>query len=139
MILSNLPEFTLHPIENRGIPNMERILIYINENVDMGQYGIMLGLFNQQTKTALPSPDKLFWFGDGIVNKGDWLVIYSGKGKPQTQKNDSEDSNIFYLYWNSSMTIFTNTQVVPILFRADAVEITYPPEDQPQIGIPYEQ
>lgn len=133
MIVSDIEELSVVTIIKNGIPNEECIAIKVNLDVNLGQYGIMLGRFNADN-TATPFKDNMFWFGDGIVKKGDWLFIYTGSGKP-TQVKDSNNTNQLYsLYWGKEKTMFANTNVVPILFRVDAVDVLMPPADVPQIG-----
>ena len=67
-------------VADRGVPNRERIAIFVEETTNMGQYGVMVG-HSAVDRTAIPYQDNLFWFGDGIVNKGDWILLYTGKGK----------------------------------------------------------
>ena len=65
MILSDINELSVISILNNGIPNEECIAIKVNQNINLGQYGIMLGSFNADN-TATPFRDNMFWFGDGI-------------------------------------------------------------------------
>ena len=69
MIVSNLNELTIMAVLERGVPNEECIAIMANERINLGQHGIMLGLY-AQLNSAIPFKDHLFWFGDGFVEKG---------------------------------------------------------------------
>lgn len=134
MIVTDLLELKLHSVINRGIPNQERVAIYIEENTNMGQYGVMIG-HASVNNTALPYQDNLFWFGDGGVNKGDWIFLYTGKGTPKTDVLETGTGNIYSVHWGRESTIFANSSIIPILFRLDAVDVGIPPENLPQLGL----
>jgi len=133
MIVSEIDELSVITILKNGIPNEECIAINVNQDINLGQYGIMLGSFNANN-TATPFRDNMFWFGDGIVNKGDWLFIYTGYGEPTQTKGIDGIHESYSLFWGKANTIFANTNVVPILFRVDAVDILNPPANVPQIS-----
>ena len=135
MIVADLKELTIMAVLHRGIPNDECIAIQANERINLGQYGIMLGAY-AQSKSAIPFIDHLFWFGDGFIEKEDWLFIYTGKGEPR-MTTAPEGHNIFTIFWGKPTTIFANTNIVPLLFRVDAVDVMMPPEDRPQIEESY--
>lgn len=134
MIVTNLAELELYPVEDRGIPNRERIAILVKETTNMGQYGIMIGSASGNN-SAIPYHDNLFWFGDGIVNKGDWILLYTGSGTSKTDKWEETGGNIYSVHWGRNITMFANSYIVPILFRVDAVTVSTPPNDVPQLAL----
>lgn len=134
MILQSLSELLLYPVSDRGIPNSERIPILVQEHTDMGKFGVMLGLANRKS-FANPYQDNLFWFGDGIVKPGDWIFLYTGNGTPRADDwHTPQGSKIYSVHWGKSKTIFANSSIVPILFRADAVQVGSSVVDLPQLG-----
>lgn len=133
MIVSDLQELTIFPVAERGIPNRERIPIYVRETTNMGQYGIMVGI-STTNNAALPYQDNLFWFGDGIVNAGDWILLYTGRGTTRTEPWEATGGNVYSVHWGRSTTIFAHTNIVPVLFRVDAVGVATPPMNLPQLG-----
>jgi hypothetical protein len=135
MIVNDINELSIICILDRGIANKEAIAISVNEDVDLGQYGIMLGLYDHSNR-ARPFQDSMFWFGDGMVTKGDWLFINTGEGDPRKTESADHLNNVFSLYWNKAATVFANSNVVPILFRVDAVDVLSPPENVPHIAEP---
>lgn len=136
MIVADLTELTVMAILERGVPNEECIAIQANERINLGQYGIMLGVY-AQLNSAIPLKDNLFWFGDGFIEKGDWLFIYTGIGEPRKSTPEDEDINLYTIFWGKSKTVFANTNIVPLLFRVDAVDVISPPENRPQIENKY--
>ncbi|WP_085297052.1 hypothetical protein [Cognaticolwellia mytili] len=124
MIVNMLSELTISGVVDRGIANSERIAIQVNETINTGQYGVMVGhqTVNCPVEMAIPIKDHLFWFGDAILNKNDWIFIYTGPGKAFV--SDLENGNKLYsTYWDKQQTIFAQTNIVPMLFKADAVQV----------------
>ncbi|MGZ8947797.1 MAG: hypothetical protein ACXW1W_20515 [Methylococcaceae bacterium] len=132
MIVDQITEITLMGILDRGIPNKECIAMQVKDRVNLGQYGIMLGVYSE-SKLARPFQDNLFWFGDGLVEEGDWIFINTGDGEPRTSETIDKQNSIYSLFWKKKNTIFANTNIVPILFKIEAVNILEPPIDVLQI------
>jgi len=133
MIVANLTELELYPVMERGAPNRERIVIFVKETTNMGQFGIMIG-HASGGNLAIPYQDNLFWFGDGVVNKGDWIFLYTGKGTPRIDKWEATSGNLYSIHWGRNATVFANSNIVPILFRVDAVNVGSPPGNLPQLN-----
>jgi len=133
MIVTDLLEMQIHPVADRGVPNRERIAVYVKETTNMGQYGVMVG-YSTSGNAAIPYQDKLFWFGDGIVNAGEWILLYTGKGTAKTEEWEVTGGKVYSIHWGRSTTMFANTNIVPILFRVDAVNVALPPLNLPQLG-----
>lgn len=131
MILGDLQELKIHGVYDRGVPNKERIVITVEETVDMGQFGLMLGA-RTQNAMAMPIADNMFWFGDGIVQKGDILFLYTGPGQATKDLIPNSLSSFYSLHWGRKNTVLANPAIVPILFRIDAVHIPFDPPDVPQ-------
>lgn len=134
MIIANIPELLLFDVADRGIPNSERVQIRVEQTTDMGRYGIMVGYANNSGFTV-PFQDNLYWFGDGLVHPGDWILVYTGSGEPRTDNwTQPPGSKVYSIHWGRSKTMFANSQMIPILFRTDAAVIGNPPGDVPQLG-----
>lgn len=122
MIVASLDELEIMGVFDRGVPDHERISIYVHQYVNMGQFGLLLGV-RQQEKTAFPIQDNFFWFGDGRVNKGDWIFLYTGLGGIRTSEIPNTKSKMYVLHWGRNVTILNQEDIVPILFRIDAVDV----------------
>ena len=134
MIVGDVTELGIATILDRAVPNKECIAISVIRDVNIGQYGIMVAQHDAATGgSSVPFFDNLFWFGDGVVNAGDWIFVYSGPGSPRLTKAANGVNNIYSLHWGKPQTIFASSLIVPILFRVDAVNIMSPPSDQPQL------
>ena len=137
LILQDVADLGIAGILDRAVPNKECIAIAVKRRVDVGQYGLMLGRHNSPSSdTSVPFFDNLFWFGDGIVDAGDWLFVYTGPGEPGSTRANNGVNTIYLMHWGKPQTIFANSMIVPILFRVDAVDILLPPSDQPQLPEP---
>lgn len=135
MIVNDITELSIVDVLGRGVPNEESIALRVKERVNLGQYGIMLGV-HSHSRLARPLQDSLFWFGDGMVDEGDWIFVNTGDGESRVTKSTDQLNSIFSVFWNKASTVFANSNVVPILFRVDAVDILEPPANVPQITGP---
>jgi len=134
MIVTSLTELLLYPVADRGVPNSERLPILVREHIDIGRYGLMVGS-SGVNGLAVPFQDNFFWFGDGLVNPGDWILVYTGGGVPRTDDwSQPPGSKVYTVHWGKDKTIFANSSVVPILFRIDAVGVGLPQDNLPQTG-----
>lgn len=122
MIINDIFEMSTYDVLDRGIPNQERIAIYINETLNLGKYGLMLGI-RGPNNSARPIRDNFFWFGEGLVNRGDWIFVYTGPGEPTKSDLPNCTEKLYSLHWGREKTILNQPNIVPILFRMDAVQI----------------
>jgi len=135
VIVQHLTELTVTGILNRGEPNRECIALKVKQRVNLGQFGLMLGRYTNQDN-ALPYFDNLFWFGDGFVEPGDWLFIYTGSGQASKTRSADGAYDIFCLFWGKPTTLFAETSITPVLFRVDAVNFLRSPDNVPQTPMP---
>ncbi len=135
MIFPEISELSVVKVFHPGVPNRESIAISVEEDTNLGQYGILVGLY-QGGGLATPFIDHLFWFGDGMVRKGDWIFVNTGPGTPSSTTASESDGKIFSIYWGKKQTVFANSNIVPVLFRLDAVNVLCPPENKLQLGPP---
>lgn len=122
MMLDLIDEITILDVIDRGVANMERIALRINANVNMGQYGLMIGV-RSQDGAAWPLADNFYWFGEGLVVPGDWIFVYTGPGQPRKEKLPNVEQHIYSVHWGRKNTVFVNRNLAPILFRMDAVMV----------------
>lgn len=133
MIVGTLEEIEVMAVLDRGTPNKESIALKVKQDANLGQYGIMLGIYDH-VGNAQPVYDQLFWFGDGWVFEGDWIFVNTGPGAGRKDRSKDDNYDYFSLYWGKTATIFANANVVPILFRVDAVNVQPAPMNLPQLG-----
>jgi hypothetical protein len=131
MMVGDIFEIDVVGVFERGIPNHERIVLCANQALNLGQYGMMIGL-RAENGSAFPIKDNLLWFGDGMVAKGDWIFLYTGPGEAQTTNLPNSQESLYSIHWGRKQTILDSPDVVPILFRVDAVNI---PNQAPDLSI----
>ncbi|NKE70627.1 hypothetical protein [Candidatus Manganitrophus noduliformans] len=124
MIVNDLYELTIVGVYDRGVPNQERIVIRANQSVNLGQYGVMLGI-RAAGNSAFPIRDNLLWFGDALINTGDWIFIYTGIGEAKVTTLPNSQERLYSIHWGRDKTILHHPDLVPILFRVDAVQVPY--------------
>src|SRR5438477_222659 len=111
MILYQITELTIVGIYDRGKPNLERIVIRPNMELDLGRYGLILGV-KQSNGMAIPIWDHFFWFGDGLVRPPDWVFIYTGPGQAQQSKTNLTQELAYVLHWGKKQTVLENVNVI---------------------------
>ncbi|QNK67836.1 hypothetical protein [Variovorax sp. PAMC26660] len=130
MMQGTLGELSLTGVFDRGIPNAERIVIRVNEHVDMASYVLMQGLANGGGG-AVPIRDAMFWFGNGLLEPNDWIFVYTAAGEPRSLDlplNDGSNGThkLVMLHWSRTQTMFHAPNMVPILARIDALLTNLP-------------
>jgi hypothetical protein len=131
MRLNELPEIRMVGVFERAVPNQERIVLQIMQaGLNLGQFGIMLGV-RTAPGWAVPIRDNLFWFGDAQFNTGDWIFVYTGPGQPRVTQIPNDQGQLYTVHWNRKVTVFDSPEIVPILFRTDAVHVL-----QEQLSLP---
>lgn len=131
MTLQDISELEMVGVFDRGVANRERIVFRACEDVTLGQFGIMLGI-NLTKGWARPIRDNLFWFGNGTVQKDDWLCVFTGEGKPTAYNVPGTENQMFSVFWGRKTVVLTSTMIVPILFRIDGVIVEQPTQHLPE-------
>ncbi len=126
MIVENLTELTVVGVYDRGKPNQERIVLVANDTVNLGQYGLMLGI-RAADGSAIPLRDNMLWFGNGYASKGDWIFVYTGPGEPRVSDLTNTKDKLYIVHWGRGKTVLGRKEIVPILFRVDAVQVPAEP------------
>ena len=88
------------------------------------------GLIGEGT-SGYPIRDNLFWFGDGIINPGDLVILYTGAGTATINQQPNNTGKLISLFWGRPETVLHDPNVTPILFRVDAVVLGEWPEVAP--------
>jgi len=122
MTLPAIFELTLVGVYERGVPNRERLVFQPTQTIDIGQFGILLGVTGSPGM-AFPIRDNFFWFGNGVVSSGDWVLVYTCAGKPTGSIIPNTNSKVYTVFWGRPTVIFSDPSIVPVLFRMDAVSV----------------
>lgn len=117
-----IEELKIVGVFDHGVPNLERVVLLANEAVDLGNYGLMLGIRAQEGQ-AFPLRDNFLWFGNGWVQKGDWLFVYTAPGEPRTTDLPNNQEKLYSIHWGKEQTVFQHRELIPLLVRMDAVQV----------------
>lgn len=101
-------------VVDRGIPNQERIPIFIKNDFYLQTQWVGLGVM-QPDKKIFPINDNSFWLGIGWVKKGDWIFLYTGKGEPRINEIPNQETKIYTVHWNREKTLFNSPELHPYL------------------------
>lgn len=115
-------ELKIVGVFDHGIPNMERVVLIANETVDLGNYGLILGIRGQEGQ-AFPLRDNFLWFGNGWIQKGDWLFVYTARGEPRMTELPNQREKLYSIHWGKDQTVFQHKELIPLLIRMDALQV----------------
>ncbi|MGH2713032.1 MAG: hypothetical protein ACRDM7_03945 [Thermoleophilaceae bacterium] len=117
MLLPVIWEVRMHGVYDAGIANRERIILQASQATDMSQFVMTVGVpTSAEGPTVYPVRDTLFWFGGIALNPGDWIILFTGPGTPQQQRQPN-GTVLHILYWGRAVTLFAGGNVVPVMFR----------------------
>jgi len=140
MIFDSINSLYIHNVMDHGVANLERITIYVKEACDLGEYCLFLGMPTVDGSTT-PLKDNMLWFGNGFVNPGDWIFVYTASGTTTIHPNglpsagSSIQPRLISLHWGKDHTIFQNRALVPMLIRMSGLSMPAPPEPSYQGGL----
>lgn len=132
MILADIEELLMHPVVDRGIPNKERIALLAQTDVQMGNFGLIIGNA-APNNMATPIRDNFLWFGDRVIHRGDWVLVFTGQGESKVVNGSEPGTKVYSIHWGRGVTMFANTNIVPLLIRLDGVIVGRAPSDLPQL------
>jgi len=117
-------ELTIVAVADAGVPNRERIVLRPTQEVNLGQFGMTVGIRNSDNPNLIvPITDFFFWFPNLVVEPPSWLFLYTGKGTYErtTVTGTSETAHVFH--WARDTIIFAYFELVPVLFRHSSMLI----------------
>lgn len=131
--LPTIPELRVS-VHDRGIPNLERIVLQAQTSVQMEAYCLLLGVRDPTTGLYQPLNDRFFWFGTGVICASERILVYTGPGTARkTNLQDSEDV-AYVVYWGQETTLLAEPSISPLLMKLGSMNIADPPQlDLPQM------
>lgn len=109
-------------VYDKGVPNLERIVLRVNNTVDLTNYAMIVG-FKGTDKSLYPAQDFFLWLGNTTVVGPAWVFIYTGTGKPTVTREKITGHPIHSIYWNRPNLIFSDPNVSPALVRLGETQI----------------
>jgi hypothetical protein len=133
MFFDTITSLQLMNVHDHGVPNLERIAIHVREACDLGEYCLFIGLPAADGSVA-PLKDHMLWFGNGFVNPGDWIFVYTASGFTTVQPyglppaGSSIQPRLINIHWGKDHTMFQNRALVPMLIRMNGLNMPAPPQ-----------
>lgn len=129
-------------VQNHGIPNQERIAIYVHKACNLAEYCLILTLPTPEGR-SVPVKDHMLWFGQGWVSPGDWIFVYTAVGSttiipkpnPTPQFPGTPPRRYINLHWGKNHTVFQNRALSPMLIRIGGTGILLQPAPAYQGGL----
>ncbi len=122
MILPPILELSLQGVFDSGVPNRERIILRPTEDVDLTQFGIMLGV-RMDGGAVWPIRDQFFWFGNIRVAPPSWIVVVTRAGEFRTTNHPKTGHTIYWMFWGRNEVVFSDGKIVPVVFQIGSVLI----------------
>ena len=135
--LNTIFEATIIGVGDPGVPNKERIILRPTTSVNLGEFGMAVGIRNAENPNlVLPISDNFFWFPTIVVTSPCWIFLYTGKGRYEqtTLVGTSEPAHVFH--WGKDFTVFNYLELVPVLFRQSGILIGPNPDKPPFPKLP---
>ncbi len=123
MLLPEITELAITGIYARGVANQERIVLTAREYVNVGPYGLVLGIRAQQPGFAFPVSNNFLYFGDAVLAPGDTVFVYTCPGEPRKVPLPNNTSTLFTCFWGYKQTVLHSPEIVPMLLRFDGIHI----------------
>jgi hypothetical protein len=139
-VLPIVDELALFSVQDRGLPNTERINLRVLGRVKLAEFILCLGAEAPGGGFFLLK-DHMFWFGDeGWLEPPYWVIIYTGPGERRMTHTNS-DVPALVLHWGRDRTLLGNPSLHPVLLRLGGIateSLSKKPVLNPPQGLPQE-
>lgn len=131
-MIQRIDTLQIADVQNHGIPNQERIAIYAHKSCDLSEYCLILTLPTPEGG-SVPVKDHMLWFGQGWVQPGDWIFVYTAAGSTTILPNPSPQlpgvapRRFINIHWGKNHTIFQNRALSPMLIQISGTATLLPP------------
>ena len=102
-------------IIDRGLANMERLHLRVMADVDLVYFMVVDGIYLNPNEIS-SEVKNTHWFIPKKVKAGDYIVLYTCKGKPSTTKNN-DGSTTHFFYWGLDKTLWNKPTDCAIVFE----------------------
>ncbi|WP_295487713.1 hypothetical protein [uncultured Pseudomonas sp.] len=127
MSIAIVEALKIFEVQNAGVANEECVLIQVLQSCDLAEYALILTM---PTIDGHPVPvkDHFLWFGQGFVNQGDWVFVYTASGSTKITPIDGLSTlglmnRLISIHWGKDHTIFQNRALSPVLIKIGAVGV----------------
>jgi hypothetical protein len=100
-------------IADRADLDKERIVMKVLSDTDIGSYAV----FNAEVQNGVVTTgvQDVFWFPDKKVSEGDFVVLYTKRGKQSEKKLHVGGKMTHFFYWGSSTPKWKTGGTAPVL------------------------
>jgi hypothetical protein len=95
-------------VRDKGIISKERLVLRASDAGDAGDFIILCTETHSDGLPLSGSPVASFWMPDLIVDKGDFIILYTKTGV-QANKMGSTGKTMYFYYLNKTNTIWNST------------------------------
>ncbi len=101
-------------IREAGDLSKERLVMKATAPTDVGEYVLLrTGTTDGKVTTGVLNT---FWFPDKTINVGDYVVVYSKKGRDSEKEFKEVTSHFFY--WGNSEALWNASDVAAVIMHA---------------------
>ena len=120
MILPPVGNLAIVSVEDRGVPNRERVLIRPMEPINLQEFIVALAVRAPEGMVN-PLHDHVFWFPELVVSPPAWLVLHTGPGTPTqaTMPDTGQPAHIFF--WGKLTTVLNQPEITPVIFGLSSI------------------
>lgn len=111
-------------VYDRGVPNLERIVLRSTGQADLRSYYMMLGArVPLSSDRILPLPDQCLWLGERVVAPNSWVFVYTGSGTDIVTTENHTKQPLQAIFWHKPSVVLSNPDVIPFLVTSAYLEI----------------
>jgi hypothetical protein len=110
-------------IEDRGVPNKERLYLAVLVSTNLSYYAVLDTEYTSDGR-VVAIPKHAYWFGPRQVNPGDQVILYTGSGT-DTSFNRLDGHTDHVMYWGLPSTLWNKSSGCAVLFEISSWE-TFP-------------
>lgn len=102
-------------VHNHGDYSQEYVFLRANEDCDVGRYAIADSTYTDANRVS----NKLrhfHWFQDKKIKKGEYVSLWTGKGKDTVTKTDS-GAPVHRFYWGLERAVWNDTGDCAVLLE----------------------
>src|SRR5690242_17678660 len=115
--LPTIQDLSIEGTYDRGVPNSERIVLKVQQPLQLAQFLLCLGVSTPAGGYWLLN-DHMLWFGDeSWIHPPYWVFVYTGGGERRLTRLSPSNEPVLVLHWGQRATILNNPAVTPIILR----------------------
>jgi hypothetical protein len=102
-------------IHGHGKQNEEVVELSVLKDCDLSKFMIADTTFGESEKSISNKLRHIYWFATKEVKKGDYVLLYTGKGKNESYDNQG-GTKTHKIHWGLNMAVWNDAGDLGILF-----------------------